>query len=59
MQPPLCGSSENPTFVDDFPGKPWAFPQRNVGLVHFSYSQSVYGKWPFIVDFTIKNGDFP
>ena len=47
------------TFQVDSPNrKPWSMVifQLQIPSGELTYS---YGKWPFIVDFPIKNGDFP
>ena len=34
-------------------------PSRSAPENYRLVNKHSYGKWPFIVDFTIKNGDFP
>jgi hypothetical protein len=38
-------------------GQPWGCP-RNMAIPSGKHTKN-YGKWQFIVDFPIKNGDFP
>ena len=45
----------------DKPPKGWLKLKPNSGIKHLSTGNLLhsYWKWPFIVDFPIKNGDFP
>ena len=51
---------EDPGIIDFWLEKPEANRVfRGTSALPSGYVKHSYGKWPFIVDFPIKNGDFP